>query len=139
MSPNQIGTVKRTFARVAPDADAFAAAFYARLFELDPGVRELFHGDVDEQGRKLMSMLAMAVNGLDRFDQVAPTLTELGERHATYGVHTEHYATMERALMDTLLRHLGDEFDDAARHAWTQAYRLFAETMTGGHRPVVAA
>jgi hemoglobin-like flavoprotein len=46
---------------------------------------------------------------------------------------------MERALMDTLLRHLGDEFDDAARHAWTQAYRLFAETMTGGHRPVVAA
>jgi len=139
MSPAEVATVKRTFARVAPDADAFAAAFYARLFELDPDVRDLFHGDIDEQGRKLMSMLAMAVNGLDRFDQVASTLVELGERHASYGVRGHHYDTMERALLDTLRDSLGDEFDAVARSAWTGAYRLFAETMTGGHRPVVAA
>jgi hemoglobin-like flavoprotein len=86
-----------------------------------------------------MSMLAMAVNGLDRFDQVAPTLAELGKRHVSYGVRAHHYATMERALMDTLQSRLGDEFDEAAQRAWTRAYRLFAETMTGGHRPVVAA
>ena len=54
--------------RIAKDA---AALFYERLFEIDPSARHLFFGDMEEQGRKLMTMIAMAVRGLD-----APILSQ---------------------------------------------------------------
>ena len=38
--------------------------FYARLFEIAPAVKPLFHGDMTEQGRKLMMTLGVVVNGL---------------------------------------------------------------------------
>ena len=35
-------------------ADAAAATFYARLLEIASRAKPLFHGDMAEQGRKLM-------------------------------------------------------------------------------------
>jgi hypothetical protein len=37
--------------------------FYARLFELDPSLRSLFHADIPEQSRKLTQMITAAVHG----------------------------------------------------------------------------
>ena len=31
-----------------------------RLFELDPALRPMFHGDMKQQGQKLMTVLALA-------------------------------------------------------------------------------
>ena len=54
MTPQQIDLVQSSFAKVVPIADAAAAIFYARVFEIAPRVKPLFHGDMAEQGRKLM-------------------------------------------------------------------------------------
>ena len=63
MTPQQIDLVQSSFAKVAPIADAAAALFYGRLFELAPGVKPLFRGDMTEQGRKLMMTLASSSTG----------------------------------------------------------------------------
>ena len=68
MNPAQITLVQQSFAKVAPIADAAAAMFYQRLFELDPALTKLFRGDMKDQGKKLMAMIAGAVRGLDRID-----------------------------------------------------------------------
>jgi hemoglobin-like flavoprotein len=57
-----------------------------------------------------MQMLAAAVKGLDRLDQLVPVVQALGRRHATYGVVDAHYDTVGVALLSTLEQGLGDAF-----------------------------
>src|SRR3954467_995132 len=91
MTPQQTVLVQESFEQLAPISRAAAYLFYERLFELDPSLRPLFSGDIHEQGRKLMQILAVAVNGLDRLEPLAPALEELGRNHVAYGVVAEHY------------------------------------------------
>jgi nitric oxide dioxygenase len=134
MNPADIHHVKDSFRKVLPIADQAAALFYARLFELDPGLRGMFRGDMVEQGRKLMAMIAMAVASLERLDEIVPAVRALGARHAGYGVDEEHYATVGAALLWTLEKGLGSDFTPAVRDAWTSTYSLLANTMLEAQR-----
>jgi hemoglobin-like flavoprotein len=129
MTPQQKQLVQTTFAKVAPIADEAAALFYGRLFEIDPALRPMFTTDLKEQGRKLMAMIAMAVNGLDRLDQLVPAVRQLGARHAGYGVRDEHYDTVAAALVWTLEQGLGGDFTPDVREAWVAVYGVLASTM----------
>ena len=73
MTNEQIKLVQDSFRQVAPIAETAAQLFYARLFELDPDLELLFKGNLSEQGRKLMQMLGLAVNSLDRMDHLLPS------------------------------------------------------------------
>jgi hemoglobin-like flavoprotein len=139
VTPTEINLVKDSFRRVLPIADQAAALFYARLFELDPSLRPLFRGDMAEQGRKLMTMIATAVQALERLDTIVPVVRQLGARHAGYGVKEEHYATVGAALLWTLEKGLGPEFTPAVRNAWTSVYSLLANTMMDAARHAHAA
>ena len=86
MTPHQIDLVQSSWQRVAPIQDTAASLFYARLFELDADLVRLFKGSMVEQGRRLMTMIDIAVAGLPRVDQIAHVLRNLGARHAAYGV-----------------------------------------------------
>lgn len=129
MNPREISLVQDSFRAVAPIADQAAALFYARLFELDPALRALFHGDMREQGRKLMAILGVAVGSLEKLDQILPAVRQLGVRHAGYGVHDGHYATVGAALLWTLEKGLGSAFTTEVRAAWTTVYSSLASTM----------
>ena len=138
MSPTEINLVKDSFRKVVPIADQAAALFYARLFELDPALRHLFRGDMLEQGRKLMTMIATAVASLERLDTILPALRQLGVRHNGYGVREDHYGTVGAALLWTLEKGLGPEFTPEARLAWTNTYALLANTMIAAQREAAA-
>ena len=129
MTPEQVLLIQASFAKVLPIADTAAALFYGRLFELDPSLRPLFQGDMREQGRKLMTMLRVVVNGLHRLDQLVPAVQELGRRHAAYGVADEHYDIVAAALLWTLRQGLGDDWTPNVEAAWVVAYTLLADTM----------
>src|SRR5271166_1173045 len=98
MREDQKALLRETFALIAPDAEAVAAIFYRRLFELDPALRPLFKSDMTAQGHKLMAMIGMVIANLDRLEAVVPAVRELGKRHAGYGVVVAHYGTMSGAL-----------------------------------------
>lgn len=129
MTPQQIHQVRDSFALLAPKADAAAALFYARLFQVDPELRQLFRGNLHEQGAKLMQMIAAAVKLLDRPDALLPVLRQLGARHQDYGVLPAHYASVGAALLDTLAVGLADDFDAPTRSAWVAMYALVSRTM----------
>jgi hemoglobin-like flavoprotein len=93
---------------------------------------------MDEQGRKLMMMLKVAVANLDRLDTIVPAVEALGERHVHYGVTTRDYDTVAVALLWTLEQGLGDAFTPAARAAWTEVYTLLAQVMQSGSRELLA-
>src|SRR6202165_854083 len=89
MTLNEKNLVLRSFAQVMPIAETAAELFYGRLFELDPTLRPMFCGEMREQGRKLMQMLAVAGHGLDRMHEILPAVRATGRRHAGYGVTDE--------------------------------------------------
>ncbi len=139
MTSAEIQLVKDSFRQIVPIADQAAALFYARLFELDPALRHLFRGDMREQGRKLMTMIAVAVQSLERLDTLVPAVRQLGARHAGYGVTEDHYATVGAALLWTLEKGLGPAFTPAVREAWTTTYSLLANTMIEAQREAALA
>ena len=129
MTPEQVALVKTSFAAVAPIAEQAGLMFYDRLFTIDPSLRPLFKGDIAEQSRTLMKMIAVAVGGLDKLDTIVPAVQALGVRHAGYGVIPAHYDTVATALLWTLRQGLGDGFTPEVEAAWVAAYTLLATTM----------
>jgi len=124
-TPRQITVVQESFAAVAPIAADAADLFYQRLFTLDPSLRPLFPDDLEEQKRKLMQMLGLAVKGLNQPERLVPVLEDLGRRHGTYGVKDEHYDVVGEALLWTLAKGLGDAFTPEVEEAWLEpAVRL---------------
>ena len=129
MTPQQIELVQATWPELLPVADTAAKLFYNRLFTLDPSLKSLFKGDMDAQGRKLMSMISFAVKGLHRVEALRPGLQALGQRHAGYGVRDEHYATVGEALLWTLRGGLGEAFSAEVEQAWASAYAVLSATI----------
>lgn len=129
MTPEQKNLVQSTFAAVVPIADTAAKLFYSKLFELDPELKSLFKGDMEEQGRKLMKIIGTAVNGLDKLDEIVPVVEDLGKRHVDYGVKDKDYNTVGTALLWTLQQGLDNKFTPEVEEAWTVVYTLLAGTM----------
>jgi hemoglobin-like flavoprotein len=132
MTPEQKMLVQQSFALIAPDADAAGQLFYDRLFQLDPRLRNLFHGDMHNQSRKLMQMLAIAVHGLDHLETIVPAVRSLGQRHASYGVTESDFETVGAALLWTLEHGLGAAFNSEVRDAWATVYSVLTRTMQQG-------
>jgi hemoglobin-like flavoprotein len=138
MTPQEVNLIKSSFTRIAPIADQAAAIFYARLFELDPSIRAMFHGDMAAQGKKLMQALGMCVASLDRMETILPGIRAMGARHAGYRVRDDHYETVGEALLWTLGKGLGPDFTAEMQAAWAKVYWLLAETMKSAARDAKA-
>lgn len=129
MTPQQISLIQTSWSKVVPIQETAAKLFYDRLFEMDPALKPLFKGDMTEQGRKLMQVLNVVVNSLDRLEGLIPNVQELGRKHVGYGVKSEHYATVGAALLWTLDKGLGPAFTPDTKDAWGTAYGVLAGVM----------
>jgi hemoglobin-like flavoprotein len=129
MTPEAQTLVRDTFAQVVPIAPQAAAMFYGRLFELDPSLKPLFKGDMNEQGRKLMAMIGTGVANLDKLETIVPAVQDLGRRHAGYGVPLSSYDTVGAALLWTLEQGLGASFTPPVKAAWTEVYTILSTVM----------
>ena len=126
-----IKLVQESFARVEVISEEAADMFYGHLFDIAPDLKPLFKGDMTAQGRKLMTMIKTAVNGLDDPGALIPALEDIGRRHMGYGVKDADYASFGEAWSWMLERRLGDDFTLETRGAWSTVYTLLARVMTG--------
>lgn len=128
-SPQQVRLVQASWQRVLPIRERAAELFYARLFERQPALRPLFHGDLARQGEKLMAALDFVVRGLDRGGEMLPAVQQLARRHVGYGVQPAHYDAVGEALTWTLAQGLGEAATDEVLQAWATAYASLAAAM----------
>jgi hemoglobin-like flavoprotein len=129
MTPNDIDLVQSSFAKVVPIREAAAELFYGRLFEIAPEVKPMFKGEMKEQGRKLMTTLAVVINGLKDLASILPAAEALAVKHNDYGVKPEHYTPVGEALIWTLDQGLGEDFTPETRQAWITAYTTLSGVM----------
>jgi nitric oxide dioxygenase len=126
MTPLQIDLVQDSFALIVPRRAEASAVFYERLFAAAPETRSLFRGDLADQGRKLMQVLAKIVRNLSDLRPLLDSVDYLAQRHVGYGVRDEHYALVGEALIETLRDCLGDSFDERTERAWGYAYTILS-------------
>jgi methyl-accepting chemotaxis protein len=129
MNQQTVNLLQESWKKVEPIAPQAAALFYQNLFSADPSLRVLFKGDMEEQGRKLMQMIGVAVDKLNDQETLVPALQSLAKRHVGYGVQESHYATVGAALLKTLGQGLGEDFTPPVKDAWAGAYSFMAEVM----------
>jgi hemoglobin-like flavoprotein len=122
MNSTQITLVQESFAKISPISEQAAVLFYDRLFEVAPAVRSMFPDDMTEQRKKLMTTLAVVVNGLANLETVLPAASALAKRHVGYGAKPEHYPVVGGALLWTLEKGLGEAWTPETASAWTAAY-----------------
>lgn len=129
MEKNTVNLVQTSFKKLLPVADQVGEAFYARLFEAYPAVRPMFAQDIGPQSKKLVQMLALVVNGLDKLDAILPAVQQLARRHNDYGVVDAHYDAVGDTLLWTLRHGLGSDFTPEVEAAWTDAYSTLSSAM----------
>ena len=121
--------IRASWALAASDADTTANVFYAKLFRLDPSTKPLFVGDLGLQGRKLTQTLSFIVDNLEDPDVLVPAAIDLAQRHVSYGVVAEQYASVGAALIDTFKRLFGAAFSPEDEAAWLEAYQGLSDAM----------
>jgi methyl-accepting chemotaxis protein len=106
------------------DAAAVGALFYRMLFKIQPDLeRTLFAAvDMEEQGKKLVSVMELVVAVSDDYEKVRASVVALGENHTRYGVEARHYPMVGAALTATLHEALGASFTPEAEAAWVRVY-----------------
>lgn len=139
LTENQIELVTESWDKIIPISEVAANLFYSRLFELDPSLKNLFNGDMKQQGDKLMSMITIAVKALKRLDDIVPAIQNMGRRHVNYNVEPQHYDTVGAALLWTLGQGIGDDFTVEVKDAWTVVYGILATTMIAAANSVETA
>ena len=132
--------LQQSFAEVGPQKEAFAEAFYQRLFVLYPQTTPLFAvTDMKRQQSSLMATLEMVVSGVARGDNVVPGIEQLGRRHAMYGVKVEHYPMVGQALLETFEQFLRDKWTSQVEATWSEAYAIITDHMRrAGERHITA-
>jgi len=130
--------LRDSFAAAANSPRGFAARFYARLFELAPGVRAQFPADLQAQQEKFAHTLATIVGFVDDPATLTVGLRQLGLRHVACGTQPIHYATVGEALLSTLESSSVAGLSEDARRAWRRLYGWIVAEMLSGARAATA-
>lgn len=129
MTTQQQELVRTTFALLESHEDRVANLLYQELFRLEPNAKRLFRGDLQEQQKKLMRMLRVAVENINDQSQLQPMLFNLGMIHQSYGIEPHHFVSFGEALLYALRNILKEHFTHEVEESWKAAYHYFVLTM----------
>ena len=130
---SKIEIIEKSFEKIKPYANEFAASFYENLFAEYPEVKPLFaNTDIQKQQKKLLDALMLVVENLRHPEILKEIVQALGSRHTNYGVLQQHYPLTGKALLKTLEQYLGEYWTSEVKAAWIYAYRGIAKLMLQG-------
>src|SRR5258705_3933393 len=103
--------------------------FYSKLFFDNPELRKMFPQNMEEQYQKLLDMLNTIVERLEKLDELKGDIVAMAKRHKDYGVKPQQYSMVGIALIWTLHKTLGQEWNEDIRSAWVNCYAILSGTM----------
>lgn len=132
LTENQIVLIRDCAERMAETNVAATNAFYANLFSVAPGIRNLFPDDMFNQSEKLWNSIVMVVESADDLSEITDTLKQLGARHVHYGAEPAHYTVVTNVLIETIAALMDNHWTLAHQDAWQTALGAVCDTMLEG-------
>lgn len=131
-------TVRQTVKATAPVLETHGVDltrhFYARMFQHNPELREIFNQGHQRSGTQQQA-LAMAVAAyarhIDDPSVLMPVLERIAHKHVSLGIRAEHYGIVGRHLLASISEVLGAAATPAVIDAWAQAYGQLADVLIG--------
>ncbi|MGH3734200.1 MAG: globin domain-containing protein [Micromonosporaceae bacterium] len=124
--------LKESWTLVEDHADKLAGHFYARIFVLDPQLRDLFPIQMDAQRNRLLNAVVRAVQQVEDPERFADEHRALGRDHRKFHVQPEHHDVVRECLIDALARYAGEQWSPEYAQAWRDAYDAIAGHMVAG-------
>ena len=121
--------IRDSWAKAEPYIADISQFFYGMLFTLAPTTRDFFPINMEIQRGRLVRALVHIVQMVDRPDDLAPFLQQLGRDHRKFGVVPRHYEAVGTALLASLKNHLGREWTPQVERAWAEAFTIAARAM----------
>lgn len=130
MTNEQVKIIRNTWRSLQGiDATLLGDVFYSRLFLKEPSLRKMFQVPREVQAKKLIDMLDMIVSRLDRLNEVSESIRQLGQRHVGYGVKPKHYEEVGKALLWSISKGLGKDWNTEVEAAWAACYATLTSAM----------
>ena len=108
--------------------------FYARMFQHNPELRELFNQGHQRSGAQQQA-LAMAVAAyaehIDDPTVLLPVLERIAHKHVSLGIRREQYAIVGQHLLASIQEVLGTAATPELVQAWAAAYGQLAHLLIG--------
>ncbi|WP_139320856.1 globin domain-containing protein [Saccharomonospora sp. CUA-673] len=121
--------VRESWQECEPYTPEVAQFFYGMLFTLAPEARDFFPIHMDVRSGKLVRAIVNILQSVDRPDDVAPYLVQLGRDHRKFGVQPHHYEAIGTALLAAVKRQLQDSWTPEVERAWAEAFTIVARSM----------
>jgi nitric oxide dioxygenase len=135
-----VALLQSSFLKLEPQAQEFSDTFYRILLNKYPRLRPLFsETDMEKQKVKLIESLKLVMVNVYNTEALTFILKNLGKRHVQYGAVLTDYPLIGDALLQSLDRHLGEDWTPEVRETWTLAYQMIADTMAAGGREATSA
>ncbi len=130
MTNEEIKIIRRTW-RILQGLDTtlLGDVFYSRLFLDEPSLKKMFKISIEQQAKKLVGMLDHIVKRLERLNELSEDIKSMADRHVGYGVKPKHYDHVEKALLWTLEKALGKDWNSNVAEAWTKCYAILKDAM----------
>lgn len=130
LTAKEIALVKKSWVSIRKiDPVIIADVFYTKLFHDNPELRKMFPQNIEEQYSKLIDMLNTIISRLEKLDDLKGDIVQMAKRHVNYGVKPEHYNMVGKALLWTLQKTLGTDWNTELRTAWVNCYAVLSGTM----------
>jgi hemoglobin-like flavoprotein len=131
--------IQDSLRRVLEERDTVATTFYEVFFERTPEARPLFDGVNMKHQAVLLTMALMVIerHHAHGYPSTALYLKYLGHKHHLRGVPPEMYPKWAEALLATLARFHGPDWDEEAAGQWRSALEGAAQVMLVGYREPV--
>jgi hemoglobin-like flavoprotein len=140
MNQEQIKLVKQSWKLFRNIEPAIVGdLFYSKLFTDNPQVKKMFPKDMSEQYNKLIDKITVIVIRLEHLELLTDEIAGMAQRHAGYGVKPAHYKLVGDALLWTLEKGLGKDWNSAVKEAWLTCYTLLSNTMIAASEELPAA
>jgi len=118
-------TLFRSLFKKCPEAQVL----FGFPLDLYPDPRELVNSmRFKMHATFLMEMIDSTISILGKDNEkLAQTLTDLGKKHATYGVKPEYFPFMTESIIAMMQDHLGDQFTKGDEKAWEKVFAALIE------------
>jgi hemoglobin-like flavoprotein len=131
--------IQESLHRLLQSKESFGVQFYKVFFDRCPEARAYFAGiNMDYQAALLtMALKILEAYYIRSYPAMATYLKYLGHKHHSRAIPPDLYPRWRDALLDTLERFHGPDWDDKAALQWREAFERAREAMSQGYGEAV--
>ena len=129
MNKQEHDAIRSNWEVIRPNVRFVARLFCTRLLLIDPSLAPLFRRDAEEQSRRLLKAVGIAVYGIGQPHILLPVVRMLGHHPSVRSMTPGQFESIGQAMQWALRIALNEAFDPTAQRAWENLYRAVSGTL----------